>query len=77
MNSSTNEESIMGNKQENEKRREKERILHDKVGHNKSSTAGLKQLHCKPPFHCNPRLLNVKAPCGYAYIQYHQLLHDD
>lgn len=31
-------------------------ILHDKVAHNKRSTAGLKQLHTKPPLHCNPTI---------------------
>lgn len=46
----------MENKQDNKKEGKKEKILHDKVAHNKSSTAGLKQLHRKPPFHCNPTI---------------------
>lgn len=41
---------------DNKKEGEKEKILHDKVVHNKSSTAGLKQLHSKPLFYCNPAI---------------------
>lgn len=59
----------MENKQEKERERREERGLHDKVAHNKSSTAGLKQLRSKPPFHCNPSI-ELKAPCWCAYILY-------
>lgn len=42
----------MVNKQDNKTEGGKEKSLHDKVVHIKSSTAGLKQLYSRPPFHC-------------------------
>lgn len=47
---------IKENKQDNKKGVTKEKTLHDKVVHNKSSTASLEQLHSKPPFHYNPTI---------------------
>lgn len=46
----------MENKQVSKKEGGGERSLHDKVMHNKSSPAGLEQLHSRPSIHCNPTI---------------------
>lgn len=64
------------NKQDNKKGGTEEEVLHEKVVHDKSSTAAWSS-SIVSLLSIISLLLNIWAPCGYAYIPFYKLPHDD